>query len=173
RLEKRIERTDYDLTVFKLTFGGLELKMYDKAARLLRIEMIARRTDDLHCGRLLTRVPEMLAQMREMVLNFMNVVQAVHHSALDARQLDGLAAPSRRGDQRIAGVDLQKPRMQAVAAGVIALAAAPHGFTAEQLAAQTKRHRPRLRRKYGGRQAAYDLRKLRAKGLVERVGRTR
>jgi len=63
--------------------------------------------------------------------------------------------------------------MQAVAAGVIALAAAPHGFTAEQLAAQTKRHRPRLRRKYGVRQAAYDLRKLRAKGLVQRIDKTR
>jgi hypothetical protein len=87
--------------------------------------------------------------------------------------LDALAAPSRRGAKRIAGVDLQKPRMQAVAAGVIALAASPHGFTANQLAAQTKRHRPRLRRKYGVRQAAYDLRKLRTKGLVQRVGKTR
>ena len=173
RLEKRIERTDYDLTVFKLTFGGLELKMYDKAARLLRIEMIARRTDDLHCGRLLTRVPEMLTQMRETVLNFMNVVQAVHHCTVGARHLDGLAAPTRRGAKRIAGVDLQKPRMQAVAAGVIALAAVPRGFTAEELAAQAKQHRPRLRRNYGGRQAAYDLRKLRAKGLVQRVGKTR
>lgn len=173
RLEKRIERTEYNLTVFKLQFGGLELKMYDKGARELRIEMIARRMDDLRCGRLLTRVPEMLAQMRATVQNFLNVVQAVHHARVGARHLDGLAAPSRRGTKRIAGVDLQKPRMQAVAAGVIALAAAPHGFTAEPLAAQTKRHRPRVRRTYGVRQAAYDLRKLRAKGLVQRIGRTR
>ncbi|MGH7957513.1 MAG: hypothetical protein ACREH8_10945 [Opitutaceae bacterium] len=173
RLEKRIERTDYDLTVFKLTFGGLELKLYDKAARLLRIEMIARRMDDLRCGRRLTRVPEMLGHMRETGRNFLNVVQAVHHATVGARQLDELAAPTRRGEKRIAGVDLQKPRMQAVAAGVMALAAAPHGFTAEHLAAQTKRHRPRLRRKYGVRQAAYDLKKLRAKGLVQRIGKTR
>jgi hypothetical protein len=173
KLEKRIERTDYDLTVFKLTFGGLELKLYDKAARLLRVEMIVRRMDDLRCGKMLARVPEILAQMRETVVNFMNVVQAVHHCTVGARHLDGLAAPSRHGAKRIAGVDLQKPRMQAVAAGVIALAAAARGFTAEQLAAQTKRHHPRLRRKYGGRQAAYDLRKLRAKGLVQRVGKTR
>lgn len=173
QLEKRIEHTDYDLTVFKLKFGGLELKMYDKGARVLRIEMIARRMDDLRCGRLLVRVPEMLAQMRETVANFLNVVQAVHRCQVGARQLDALPAPSACGAKRIAGVDLQKPRMQAVAAGVIALAAAPHGFTAEQLAAQTKRHRPRLRRKYGVRQAAYDLRKLRAKGLVKRIAKTR
>src|SRR5690606_13728907 len=149
RLEKRIERTDYDLTVFKLTFGGLALKMYDKAARLLRIEMVARRTADLRCGRLLTRVPEMLGQMRKTVFDFLNVVQAVHHCTVGLRQLDALPTPSVCGAKRIAGVDLQKPRMQAVAAGVIALAAAPHGFTAEELAEQTKRHRPRPRRKYG------------------------
>ena len=173
RLEKRIERTDYDLTVLKLTFGRLELKMYDKGTRVLRIEMVARHVADLRCGRLLARMAEMLATMRETVLNFLNVVQAVHHAQVGARQLDALPTPSACGAKRIAGVDLQKPRMQAVAAGVIALAAAPHGFTAEQLATQTKRHRPRLRRKYGVRQAAYDLRKLRAKGLVQRIGKTR
>jgi hypothetical protein len=172
-LERRIERTDHDLTVFKLKFARLELKMYDKGARVLRIEMIARHVADLRCGRLLVRVPEMLARMRETLMKFLNVVQAVHQTTLGARHLDALAAPSRRGAKRIAGVDLQKPRIQAVAAGVIALAASPHGFTAEQLAAQTKRHRPRLRRKYGVRQAAYDLRKLRAKGLVQRIGKTR
>lgn len=172
-VERRIERTDHDLTVFKLKFARLELKMYDKAARVLRVEMIARHIDDLRCGRLVVRVPEMLRQMRQILLNFLDVVQAVHQPTLSARHLDAWATPSRRGEKRIAGVDLQKPRMQAVAAGVIALAANPHGFTAEELAAQTKRHRPRLRRKYGVRQAAYDLRKLRAKGLVQRIDQSR
>jgi hypothetical protein len=172
-VERRLERTDHDLTVFKLKFARLELKMYDKGARVLRVEMIARHIDDLRCGRQLARVPEMLRQMRQTLFNFLDVVQAVHQPALSSRHLDALATPSRRGEKRIAGVDLQKPRMQAVAAGVIALAANPRGFTAEELAAQTKRHRPRLRRKYGVRQAAYDLRKLRAKTLVQRIGQTR
>lgn len=171
-LERRLERTDHDLTVFKLKFARLELKMYDKGARVLRIEMIARHIRDLRCGRQLPRVPEMLRQMRQTLLNFLDVVQAVHQPVLSSRHLDALATPSRRGKRRIAGVDLQKPRMQAVAAGVIALTANPRGFTAEQLAAQIRRHRPRLRRKYGVRQAAYDLRKLRAKALVSRIGRT-
>lgn len=172
-LERRIERTEHDLTVCKLKFARLELKMYDKGARVLRIEMIARHVDDLRCGRQLARVPEMLRQMRQTLRNFLDVVQAVHQPTLSARHLDAWAAPSRRGEKRLAGVDLQKPRMQAVAAGVIALAANPRGFTAEELAAQTQRHRPRLRRKYGVRQAAYDLRKLRAKGLIQRIDRSR
>lgn len=172
-LERRIERTEHDLTVFKLKFGRLELKMYDKGARVLRIEMIARHVADLRCGRLLVRVPEMLGKMRQTLLNFLNVVQAVCGGCIDARQLDALPAPSACGSKRIAGVDLQKPRMQAAVSAVIALAAAPHGFTADELSTQSKRQSRRPRHSYGVRQAAYDLRKLRAKGLVERIGKTR
>jgi hypothetical protein len=172
-LERRIEHTEHDLTVFKLKFGRLELKMYDKGARVLRIEMIARNVKDLRCGKLLTRVPEMLAKMQHTLIEFLNVVQAVHHCPVTARQLDALPTPSMCGAKRIAGVDLQKPRMQAVVSAVIALAAAPDGFTANALAEQTKRHPRRPRPFLGARKAAYELRKLRAKGLVERIPKSR
>jgi len=75
----------------------------------------------------------MLAKMRHTLIEFLNVVQAVHHCPVTSRQLDALPTPSVCGAKRIAGVDLQKPRMQAVASAVIALAAAPDGFTAKAL----------------------------------------
>jgi len=46
RLEKILDRSVHDLTVFKLHFGRLTLKMYDKGERVLRIELIVKR-----CGR--------------------------------------------------------------------------------------------------------------------------
>lgn len=39
RLEKIIDRSVHDLTVFKLHFGKLTLKMYDKGDRVLRVEI--------------------------------------------------------------------------------------------------------------------------------------
>jgi len=39
RLEKILDRALYNLTVFKLHFGRLTLKMYDKGERVLRIEL--------------------------------------------------------------------------------------------------------------------------------------
>ena len=92
---------------------------------------------------------------------------------MDGRQLDALAAPSVRGVQRTAGVDLQKPRMRAVAQAVIALAAQPEGFTAADLAERVQTQQGRAMVSYGDRKASYDLRKLRGKSLVERVGKTR
>ena len=45
RLEKILDRALYNLTVFKLHFGRLTLKMYDKGERVLRIE----RDRQQHC----------------------------------------------------------------------------------------------------------------------------
>jgi len=63
--------------------------------------------------------------------------------------------------------------MRTVAEAVVALAARPGGFTAAQLAERVRAQQGRPMAGYHPRQAAYDLRKLRGKALVERIGGTR
>jgi len=173
RLEKIIDRSVYDLTTFKLHFGKLTLKMYDKGDRVLRVEIVVNNIAELRCGKGMEKLPGMLKRLQEMVVAFLGVVQAAHLSFVDGRQLDALAAPSVRGIKRTAGVDLQKPRMRAVAQAVIALAAQPEGFNAADLAERVRAQQGRAMAAYGDRKAAYDLRKLRGKSLVERIAKTR
>lgn len=173
RLEKILDRSTYDLTVFKLHFGKLTLKLYDKGDRVLRVEVIVNNIEELRCGKRLEKLPGMLARLQTMIVEFLGVVQAAHLSFLDGAQLDELATPTVRGQKRVAGVDLQKPRMRAVAEAVVAVAASPDGFTAEQLAARVRGQQRRALVNYQARKAAYDLRKLRGKSLVERIGQTR
>jgi hypothetical protein len=173
RLEKIIERAVYDLTVFKVHFGKLTLKMYDKGDRVLRVEIIVNNIEELRCGKGLEKLPGMLQRLQAMVVAFLGVVQAAHLSFVDGQQLDALAAPSVRGQKRTAGVDLQKPRMRAVAEAVIALAAQPEGFTAADLAGRVRAQKGRAMASYADRKAAYDLHKLRGKLLVERIGKSR
>src|SRR5262249_18082712 len=173
RLEKIIERSVYGLTVFKVHFGKLTLKMYDKGDRVLRVEVIVHNIEELRCGKRLEKLPGMLQRLEQMVVAFLGVVQAAHLSFVDGQQLDALAAPSVRGMRRTAGVDLQKPRMRAVAEAVIALAAQPEGFSAADLAERVRAQKGRPMASYAARKAAYDLRKLRGKSLVERIVKTR
>jgi len=173
RLEKIIERSVHDLTVFKIHFGKLTLKMYDKGERVLRVEIIVNNIEELRCGKGLEKLPGMLAKLEAMVVGFLEVVQAAHLSFIDGQQFDALAAPSVRGARRTAGVDLQKPRMRAVAEAVIALASQPRGFTAANLAERVHAQKGRAMANYVPRQAAYDLNKLRGKSLVERIDKTR
>lgn len=173
RLEKIVEQSRHDLTVFKLHFGKLTLKMYDKGDRVLRVEVIVNNIEELRCGKRVEKLPGMLERLQKMVVEFLGVVQAAHLSFLDGQPMESLAAPSVRGKQRVAGVDLQNKRMRAVAQGVVALAAQPGGFTAAQLAERVWEQQGRSMAGYGGRQAAYDLRKLRGKALIERIDKTR
>ena len=147
--------------------------MYDKGDRVLRVEIIVNNIEELRCGKRLEKLPGMLERLQAMVVAFLGVVQAAHLSFVDGQQLDALAAPSVRGVRRMAGVDLQKLRMRSVAQAVIALAAQPEGFTAADLAERVRTQQGRAMGSYGDRKASYDLRKLRGKSLVERVGKTR
>ena len=140
---------------------------------MLRGEVIVNDIAALRCGKRLEKLPGMLARLPAMIVEFLGVVQAAHLRFLDGQQPDALATPTVRGKKRTAGADLQKPRMRAVAEAVMAVAATPDGFTAEQLAQRVRAQSGRALASYQGRQAAYDLRKLRGKALVERIGQTR
>jgi len=85
--------------------------------------------------------------------------------------LDALPLPSRIGRARVGGIDLNTPRTRAALAAVLALAAAPAGFTVADLAARVQAMGGQTG--YTIRQAAYDLRKLRGKDLTAKPGRSR
>ena len=68
---------------------------------------------------------------------------------------------------------LNRPRLRHVAQAVIALSASPDGFTAAELAAQARQLGHLNPSAYGPRHAAYDLKKLRGKQIVRRIGSTR
>jgi len=70
-------------------------------------------------------------------------------------------------------VDLQKPRLRAVAEASLTLAPEPGGFTVSELAERVRPALATTAPPYAARQASYDLAKLRGKALVERVAQTR
>ncbi len=155
-------------------FGALTLKLYDKGARVLRAEAIAHHLKELRCGRALEKLSIMLAKLQHMAIDFLNAMQAAHVSFLPDGVLDSLIEPTERGNRRLSGVDLQKPRMRSVAEAILHLAPNPDGFTVQELADEVRPSLPEVSRDaYTGRQAAYDLMKLRGKCLIERIAKTR
>ena len=172
RIERIVDETACDVTVLKVHFGRLSLKIYDKGERVLRVEAIVHNVKDLRCGSILEKLPIMLAKLQRMAIDFLNVLQAAHRSFLEEGLLDTLPQPIRTGSRRLAGVDLQKARMRTVTEAVLALAPKPGGFTAKELARKVNESTGTASA-YRSRQAAYDLSKLRGKGLIERVAHTR
>ena len=102
---------------------------------------------------------------------FTSMLDCVDVGFLPDGILDQLPMPCHTGATRVGGVDLNKPRLRAALSAVLALSAAPGGFTVADLAAKVNASTGNDA--YTVRQAAYDLRKLRGKNLVDKPGRTR
>ena len=109
-----------------------------------------------------------LAGMAE---RFCTALDCVHTAFIADGTLDELPRPCQLGKIRVGGIDLNKPRIRTALQAVLALAAAPAGFTVADLTAKVGAMTGQ--RDYTARQAGYDLRKLRGKGLVAKLGRTR
>jgi len=165
-----IETPRYDLTWFNLAFGRLAVKAYTKGEHVLRFEATAHNTKDLKVGRALDKFPQIVARLAGIADRFCTAVDCVDTSFLTDGTLDQLPQPSRIGAVRVGGVDLNNPRTRDALAALLALSQAPDGFTVGQLAAKVHTMTGRA---YTVRQAAYDLRKIRGKQLLDKPGRGR
>jgi hypothetical protein len=167
--EVSVEKPAYDLTIFKLHCGKLTLKIYSKGERVLRIEAVAHNTQQFSCGRALDKFPEVVARLKGVLERFADALSCIDQCFIADDMLEQLPTASQVGNTIVGGIDLNKTRMRAVVEAVIALSASPNGFTASDIAARVRqRCTP-----YGPRHAAYDLKKLRGKHIVCRVGHTR
>jgi hypothetical protein len=173
RIEAVIETPRFDLTLFKVHFGNLTLKAYTKGEHVLRFEAIVHNTRELGCGRVLARFPEIVTRLNGMLERFLTTLDCVDAAFVGDQTLDQLPLPSQIGSTRVGGVDLNQPRIRAVLQAVLALSPAPGGFTVAQLAAKVQQQTGQTDRDYTTRQAAYDLKKLRGKGLVVKPSRSR
>ena len=168
-----IEKPRWNLTIFKVHFGLLTLKAYTKGERVLRFEAIVHNTKQLGCGRTLDKFAHITSRLTAMVDRFTNMLDCIEVGFLPDGTLDQLPTPSKLGQTRIGGIDLNLPRARAALAAALALAVAPQGFTVAQFTTQVHAITGQSPDRYSTRQAAYDLRKLRGKQLITKPGRTR
>ncbi len=173
RFEVVVETLAYDLTVFKIHFGNLTLKAYTKGEHVLRIEAVAHNTHELRCGRVVDRFPQIVARLQSMLERFMTTLDCVDVAFIGDETLDQLPLPSRLGKTRVGGIDLNNVRMRRALSAVLALGPSPTGFTTAHFTAKVQSITGLRHGDYTQRQAAYDLKKLRAKNLITKLGSSR
>lgn len=165
-----VETPAYDLTVFKVHYGKLTLKIYTKGEHVLRIEVIVHNTKELSCGRSLPNFSRILEILEGMVERFSDSLFCIDRCFIADDLLERLPEPSQVGKTKVGGVDYNKQRMRLVMHASLALSTAPKGFSASDLARKVNDLNDGADLRYGPRQAAYDLKKLRGKQLIERIG---
>jgi hypothetical protein len=170
--EVTVEKPTYDLTIFRLHCGELTLKIYTKGERALRIEAMAHNVQELDCGRSVERFPRIVGKLKGILERFVQALSCVDQCYIPDDALEHLPEPSAVGKARVGGIDFNKPRVRRVAEAILLLCWRPGGFTCSELADQVAGCSGQPKECYRPRQAAYDLKKLRGKQMVERIGKT-
>jgi len=171
-----VETPTYDLTVFKVHYGKMTLKIYTKGARVLRVEVIVHNTKEYRWGRSLPCFGEIVTRLHGILERFLNAVGCLGACFVADDTLEDLPLPASVGQTKVGGIDFNKPRMRQVAEAVLALSTSPTspaGFTASNLAQKVRKMSGHAEADYGPRRAAYDIKKLRAKGMLRKIGTSR
>jgi len=121
RLEVVVERPQYELTIFKLHFGKLTLKVYTKGERVLRIEVVLHNAKELRCGRLLEKFTPIVTRLKQIANQFLDHVYAMDATFLGDATLDELPQPSCLGKTKIGGIDINRTRTRTVLNAALSL----------------------------------------------------
>ena len=147
------------------------MKAYTKGEHVLRFEAIVHNTAELRTGKVIERFGDIVAALSGMLERFVTTCDCVHAGFIDDQILERLARSATLGTTRVGGLDLNKARQRAVASATLALAGGPNGFGVADLAQKVQEITANPG--YTSRQAAYDLRKLRAHDLAVKPEGTR
>jgi DNA-binding transcriptional ArsR family regulator len=173
RLERNLERPEYNLTIFRLHFGPLTLKLYIKGEAVLRAEVMLHNARAWSGPRRLDQFPDLIRQFHQILERFLNQLYALDQAFVADDTLDTLSQRGQVGSTPTAGLDLNQPRLRAVLQAVLALAVTPGGFNASQLAQKVRELLGWNESQYQPRHASYDLKKLRGKNWVHKIDHSR
>lgn len=176
KLQSVIEDLDLPNPVIRSHYGHGFAKQYVRDDRLLRTEPATNNVYDYGVKKDVENLPQLRERMSEIIDNYHDVQQDVMETFIDRGQLLKLAEPTVLANgRRIPGLKLDHPRQLAVMHALVRFAniAAGRGFTTADLYVPALNALGRTEAEYSLASFRYDLSKLRAKGLVERIPHSR
>jgi hypothetical protein len=176
KLETIIEDLDLPNPVIRSYYRDGSIKQYVRDHRLLRTEATSNNVADFGVPKAIEALTPLRAAMAAVTDRYLTVQQDILETFVDRGQLRQLADPTRLPNgKRIPGLKLDHPRQLALMHALVRFAhiAAGDTFTTRDLHESTAAALDMATDQYRLASLRYDLSKLRAKGLVERVPHSR
>lgn len=146
-------------------YRNTKLKQYWKLNRALRTETTFNNTYDFGIGRKLENLPKLIVLGRQINSRLLDLELQTQRPTATATQFENVVMPSGDSDQRVPGLRFGDPRVVALFAALARFALVLDGFRAGDLQPSVEAY---LGGTYSMAQMAYDLRRLRLNGLIER-----
>jgi len=155
-----------DMVDVNTFFKHSRVKQYLKEHRALRIETVINDPRDLRVNRRLVNLEQLRAKARAINDRLLDNETVGQDCVLASPAFERIASPTKVGEVRAPGLKFGDPRVQALAGALLMICLSVTGLTNKSLRACVATF---TNTGYTRGQASYDLRRLRLKGLVERV----
>jgi len=176
KLQTVIEDIHLPNPVIRSHYGNGFIKQYVRDHLLLRTEAATNNVNDYGVKKAVENLPRLRERLASINDNYLNIQQDILETFVERGQLRQLAAPTiLPNGKRIPGLKLDHPRQIALMHALVRFAhlAAGNTFSTAELLSPTVEALGCSSTEYTLSSLRYDLSKLRAKGLVEKIPRTR
>jgi hypothetical protein len=176
KLQTVIENMQLPNPVIRSHYGHGFIKQYVRDHLLLRTEPATNNVADYAVKKAVDHLPDLRQKLSSIVDNYLNVQQDILETFVDRGQLGRLSQPTiLPNGKRIPGLQLNHPRLLALMQSLVRFCylAAEGTFTTRELHPQTAAALGCSPTEYKLSSLRYDLWKLRAKGLVQKLPHSR
>ena len=173
KLQTVLDRRNAGQPILRSYYQSSFVKQYEKGDRLLRTETCLNDTHHLGIGRHLEHLPELRERMLTTNTRYLETQAEVLASTVDAGDLARLARPVLLGRRRVPGLKLEDDRVIRLLETLLHPGTFVADWTSREVHARLLARHRLEEADYRLSQLRYDLGKLRAHGLVERVGTSR
>jgi len=156
--------------VFRAYFKNSFVKQYEKLKTFLRIETCCNNLSDFHLKKALDHLPEVSQTLRWVNDRFAQFQAATFNVHVDFPLFQRLALPISCGKSRIPGIKIQDTRMLRLMEVLLHSANQMQGFSTAYLHTMILSTFRLSEKQYSLTQLRYDLRKMKARGLIIRTG---
>ena len=172
KLHTMLEKVDHGHHVLRVYGKSLVARMYEKFSTFLRVEICVNRLHDLGLNKGLDNLPalrKVLMAATDRLVTFEAEMLNVH---VDFPVFERLALPIAVGHTRIPGIKIHDTRMMRLFEVLLHAGPQLAGWRTARIHAAILAAFGLTADRYSLTQLRYDLRKLKAHGLLERMGRT-
>ena len=173
RLETVLTHPNVGRPTLRAYYQTSFVKQYEKSDRLLRTETCLNDTHHLGIGRSLEHLPELQARMLATNTRYLDAQAELLASTVDTGELAALAQPQQVGKRRVPGLKLEDDRIIRMLEVVLQPGTFVANWTSREVHTRLLARHHLTETDYRLGQLRYDLGKLRAHRLVERIGSSR
>jgi hypothetical protein len=173
KLQTVLDRRDEGHPVLRSYYRTSFVKQYEKAETLLRTETCVNDPYHLDIGRRLENLPLLVERMAQTNRRYLDAQAELLASTVDQGELARLAQPVQVGQRRVPGLRLHDDRVIRLLEVLLHSGSFVADWTSRDVLARLLARHRLADADYRLSQLRYDLGKLRAHGLVERLGRSR